>query len=241
MLVEPRRTRRGDALAVLPATEPREQFTLQRGAVTGFEPASDDAVDAPREARFTVAFTGTLSGMRDAGTLLEAVAGLVREAPEARERMRVVLAGPHDDEWPNLARSLGITDVVQLPGPLPHGATRALQHSADVLLLWKPQGEGFRTMVPGKTYEYLDSGRPVVALLPAGDEAAGLLERAGGMRLEPGDRAALQRELLARFRRWQGGERVPSARPSWLDEHRRDRLAGRLAQALDALPSRGRA
>jgi len=179
--------------------------------------------------------------MRDAGTLLEAVAGLVREAPEARASMRVVLAGPHDDEWPNLARSLGITDVVQLPGPLPHGATRALQHSADVLLLWKPQGEGFRTMVPGKTYEYLDSGRPVVALLPAGDEAAGLLERAGGTRLEPGDRAALQRELLARFRRWQDGERVASARPTGLDEHRRDRLAGRLAQALDALPSRGRA
>ena len=78
--------------------------------------------------------------MADAGTLLEAVARLLREHPEVRTSLRVVLAGPHDDEWPRRAQALGLADVVRLPGPLSHGDTRALQRAADVLLLWKPQG-----------------------------------------------------------------------------------------------------
>lgn len=204
----------------------------------GFEPVSG-AQDPPvTDARFTAVFTGTLSGMADAGTLLEAVARVLHEQPRLRPSLNVVLAGPHDDEWPRRAQALGLADVVRLPGPLSHADTRALQRSADMLLLWKPQGEGFRTMVPGKTYEYLDTGRPIVALLPAGDEAAGLVERAGGVRLEPGDIASLARTLADRIERWRAGERTVAQRPAWLDEHRRDRLAARLAEALDALPTR---
>lgn len=226
-----------DALVARVEGRPRQVLHLPNG----FEPVPEAASAPSPSTHFTVAFTGTLSGMRDAGTLLDAVDRLVRETPAARGLLRVVLAGPLDDEWPKRAHALGLDDVVHWPGPLPHAATRALQRSADVLLLWKPQGEGFRTMVPGKTYEYLDSGRPVVALLPAGDEAAGLVERAGGTRLEPGDAASLARELGARFQRWRDGERIAAARPAWLDEHRRDRLAARLAESLAALPSRGRA
>ncbi len=212
----------------------------------GFEPAAAAPVE-PDAQHFRIAFTGSLSLMEDAGTLLAAVAELLEREPSARAHLRVDLAGPYDSEWPARALALGLTDVVRLPGPLAHGESRALQRAADVLLLWKPHGEGFRTMVPGKLYEYLDSGRPVLALLPAGDEAAVLVERAGGTRLEPGDAPALARELLARYTRWRAGERVPDARPDWLGSHAREPLAGELAAALDTLvasqrsrPSAGR-
>lgn len=207
----------------------------------GFEPVHANGAAGARtdDGTFRIAFTGTLSLMEDAGTLLAAIHALVEQEPEARGRLRVDLAGPHDSEWPVRAAALGLTDIVHLPGPLAHEATRALQRAADVLLLWKPQGEGYRTMVPGKLYEYLDSGRPVIALLPAGDEAAALVERAGGTRVAPGDVPALAAELLARWRRWRAGERIPDARPEWLAEHTRARLAGVLAGALDALVQGG--
>lgn len=225
-----------DALAQRPDAPRRLQFLPN-----GFEPAPEADAPAAHPAHFTIAFTGQLSLMEDAGTLLEALRELFARDPRARDEVHVELAGPYDDTWAQRVSALGLTGIVGLPGPLPHAASRALQRRADLLMLWKPRGEGFRTMVPGKTYEYLDSGRPVVALLPAGDEAGALVTRAGHVQLSPGDRAGLVRVIAEHLARWRAGEPVASARPAWLDERRRDRLAATLAQALDALPARSRA
>jgi len=103
-------------------------------------------------------------------------------------------------------------------------------------LLWKPRG--IPTMVPGKLYEYLDAGRPLVALLEPGEEAADLVQRGGGVVVRPGDRAALAAEIERRYAAWREGGGAPAAPappPAWLAEHTRARLAARLATLLDEL------
>ena len=107
-----------------------------------------------------------------------------------------------------------------------------------MLLLWKPPG--MPTMVPGKLYEYLDAGRPLVAVLPAGDEAALLAERGGATRVDPGDRDALGRALEAVIDRRDAEGRAATSRPVWLDEHARPVLARRLAAELDAVLAEAR-
>jgi glycosyltransferase involved in cell wall biosynthesis len=201
----------------------------------GYEPDDAAVRTAPDAAHFRLAFTGTLSLMEDAGTLLEAVRQLLAANAEARRHVRVDLAGPYDLDYEDRARALGLQDVVRFTGPLAHADSRSLQRSADALLLWKPRATGYRTMVPGKLYEYLDSGRPVLGLLPAQDEAADLVRRAGGVVLPPGDPAALARELETRYMAWRQDGRAPDARPRWLDEHARPQLAGRLAGLLDEI------
>lgn len=201
----------------------------------GFEPDVPGAAPPADPDHFRLAFTGTLSLMEDAGTLLEAVHDVLARHGEARRRLRVDLAGPYDVDYEDRALALGLKGIVRFAGALPHDGSRALQRAADALLLWKPRAAGYRTMVPGKLYEYLDAGRPVIALLPAGDEAAELVRRAGGTVLPPGDRAALARELETRYMAWRAGGRVPAERPGWLDGHARPNLAGRLAGLLDGL------
>ncbi len=209
----------------------------------GFEPLAESAAPAPVAAAagetFTLVFTGTLSQMPDTETFLEAVHEVLAHRPEARRRLRARLAGPYETDLADRALALGLTGIVEFTGPLPHAATRALQRSADVLLLWKPPGAP--TMVPGKTYEYLDAGRPILGLLEPGDEAAELVRRAGGSVVPPRDRAALAAWIDARYVAWKEGARPASARPPWLEEHRRDRLAVRLADTLDRLTRKGRA
>lgn len=202
----------------------------------GFEPMSAEGAPSLRDPNaFRIAFTGQLSLMEDAGTLLAAVHQMLQREPAARGQLRVDLAGPYDDIWAARTSALGLSDVVRFPGQLAHEATRELQRTADVLVLWKPAGGRFRTMVPGKLYEYLDSGRPLVALLHAEDEAAGLVKRAGGTLLPPGDVAALANELCARWRRWRDGERTADQRAAWLGDYERASLAATLAGALDGL------
>ena len=216
-----------------PEARPRRVLHLPNG----YEPDAAPPAPAPRDGEhFTLVFTGTLSLMPDTEVLLEALHELLARRPEARRRVRARLAGPYDRDYEDRAEALGLTGIVTFTGPLAHGDARALQRAADVLLLWKPRG--YRTMVPGKVYEYLDAGVPVVALLEPEDEAGRLVGRAGGTLLPPGDRETLAAEIERRYLAWKEGARPGAPRPGWLEEHTRSRLAARLAAALDDLAAR---
>ena len=220
-----------DQLAARTDGRPRRLLHLPNG----FEPLAATAPAPADASHFTLVFTGTLSLMEDARTLLDAVARVLSADAGARAQLRVELAGPYDRDWEARAAALGLGTVVRFCGPLAHGDSRALQQAADALLLWKPHGTGYRTMVPGKLYEYLDTGRPILALLQAEDEAAALVRRAGGWVGAPGEPAALAGEIAARLARWRVSGRERDVRPDWLEAHARGALAEKLAAELDSL------
>ena len=225
-----------DMLAARADARPRAVLHLPNG----FEPSPPVAAAAHPD-EFRVVFTGSLSLMDELGTLIDAVAALLARDPGARAVLRVELLGPYVREWEARARARGLAGVVRFAGARAHAEARLAQRSADLLLLWRPRGEGYRTMVPGKLYEYLASGRPVLALMPDGDEATDLVRRAGGAVIAPGSTEALERELAARLARWRARGRTPDATPDWLGGHTREHLAGALARALDGVAAGARA
>ncbi len=211
----------------------------------GAEPAPSAPaahIDPAHADFFTLVFTGTLSQMPDTDVFLESLHDLFARRPEARRRVRAHLAGPFEGSHADRAIALGLTGIVRFTGPLAHEESRALQHRADLLLLWRPRGPGYRTMVPGKLYEYLDAGGPVLAMLDEHDEAAALVRRAGGEVVPPGDRAPMTDAIERRYLAWKDGHRARAprpARPPWLEEYTRAALAARLAGLLDGLPRGG--
>ncbi len=194
------------------------------------EPAPAPAADA---AHCTLVFSGTLAQMPDAEVCLEALHEVLAHDARARRELRVHVLGPFEQGYADRAVALGLTGIVQFEGPRPHAETRARQAAAAALLLWKPRA--MPTMVPGKLYEYLDSGRPVIALLEPADEAAALLRADVDVRVDPGDRAALAAALAATLARWRSGVHADAPRPPWLAAHTRAALSARLARELDAL------
>jgi glycosyltransferase involved in cell wall biosynthesis len=158
--------------------------------------------------------------------LLEAVERLVAEEPEVAGRIEVHLAGatPPGAHEPSYVRRHGY---------LPHVEAVALVRSADLLFLPLhdlPPDVRART-VPGKTYEYLAAGRPILAALPDGD-ARDLLAGQPHVRLcRPTDVGCLQDALRAFLRE------MPSAttqRETAL-AYERGRLAKQLASVFDSL------
>lgn len=99
--------------------------------------------------------------------LLQALEQLGTRSPELAARIELHVAGAAPLREP---AARGLVPVVQ-HGYLPHAEAISLMRSADVLFLPMhdlPPGTRART-VPGKTYEYLASGRPILAALPEGD------------------------------------------------------------------------
>ena len=80
--------------------------------------------------------------------------------------------------------------LVHRHGYLPHAEAVALMRSADLLFLPMQDAPGRAGLDPGKTYEYLAAGRPILAAVPEGD-ARDLLGEAGAHIVEPTDEAAM--------------------------------------------------
>jgi glycosyltransferase involved in cell wall biosynthesis len=212
---------------------PRPRHTVH--LPNGFEPAVSGTPSAATDPSFfRVVYTGTLARVHELDTFLDALHDLLARRPEARRRVRVQLVGPFETGYRDRAIALGLAPgIVTFEGPKTHDEARALQASADLLALWKM--DGMPATVPGKLYEYLDAGRPLVAVLDDGDEAAALVERAGAARVAPRDRAALASAIERVYAAWREHGRAPDARPAWIDGYTRAALAGRLADELDRL------
>jgi glycosyltransferase involved in cell wall biosynthesis len=100
--------------------------------------------------------------------LLEAIDRLLVERPDAASRIELVLAGVLSDA--DRSAAMG-RDYVRMLGYCNHDETVRLLRTADLLFLpMHNLPPGIRaTIVPGKTYEYLASGRPILAAVPDGD------------------------------------------------------------------------
>ena len=109
--------------------------------------------------------------------LIEAVERVRRERPELGERIEIHFAGVLSPRDLEVART---SPAARILGFVPHDESLALMRSADLLFLPMhdlPDGNARRSC-PGKTYEYIASGRPILAAVPDGD-ARDLLAAAG--------------------------------------------------------------
>jgi glycosyltransferase involved in cell wall biosynthesis len=97
---------------------------------------------------------------------------LLRERGEPAGLEAIVeLAGRRERETDEIVEASGVGSQVRHLGMLPHDQSVAFVSQADALLLpmhGLPAGARAR-MVPGKLYEYLATGRPILGLAPAGD------------------------------------------------------------------------
>jgi glycosyltransferase involved in cell wall biosynthesis len=139
--------------------------------------------------------------------LLQAVDRLLRNDPELSTILEVHLAGLLSEaDREALRQHTRHPEIVRLHGYLPHDETVALVQSAGLLFLpMHDLAAGARArIVPGKTYEYLGSGRPVLAAVPDGD-ARDLLIEAGATVCRPRDVECLERALVTNVDRFRKG------------------------------------
>ncbi|MEM1109254.1 MAG: glycosyltransferase [Planctomycetota bacterium] len=175
---------------------------------------------------------------RTALHLLRAVAQLKQNNAELYDRLSVVLVGVDDADTRAMVAASGVADRVTLTGYQPHDVSVAWVRWAEALFLpLHGLPAGHRSLiVPGKTYEYLAAGRPILAALPEGD-ARDFVERAGYRAVHPTDEAGLA-ERLAELMLAAPVEDTPSKRPSWLNDYDRQRLTERLFAFLDQVTER---
>lgn len=172
---------------------------------------------------------------RDPTALFEALAAMKATDRISSGQVRFVFRNIRDDSrYAREVARLGLEDLVEIAPRLPHSAALAEQARADALLVL--QGKGFNRQVPAKLFEYLRTGRPLLALVdPEGDTRA-LLDEVGVGECAAPDHADAIAAAVSAF--VESLDRYGSDHPRWrsapdrLAKYSRRVGAGRLAGLL---------
>jgi glycosyltransferase involved in cell wall biosynthesis len=182
---------------------------------------------------------GTVYPQRS-GRFFPTLAEFIRECPEAKSRLRVNIIGFPDVEAQRYAFDSELRDVIKIYSFMPHFETLKAMKSSRCLLLFWSDPEYSRLTVAGKLYEYLRVGRPILALDHAG-ETKELIEGANaGWVVHPEDSKNLKQVLRRIVSGCRGQDPPPPETREFVAQFRYDRLAGRLAGALEKAVTHGR-
>ena len=192
---------------------------------------------APQDGALRLVHVGSFYGPRDPAPLLDALERVLRRRAGHAPALKLRLVGAIGSRFePALAAfEVRRPGVVERRPYVPHAEALAEMCAADALLLVVGAGDGRRAEVvagtlPGKLFEYLRAGRPVLLLGdPAGD-AAELLRRHGRGWIADETRPAEIAEALAALC---DGRAPPPAPPEpRVARFERRALAGELAAFL---------
>ncbi len=206
----------------------------------GFDPADFAGATEPAAEEWTLAHTGTLPARRFPEGLVPGLIEFMRTEPAAAGSMRLHLAGSIDPDLRPVIFQPGLEPVLQDEGYLPHAESVRLLRRSHLLLLLIEDGPRAGGILTGKLFEYLASGRPILALAPEG-EAADLIRRTRAGRVVSGDDpGAVTAALREAFDAYRTGRR-PFCEPDAeaIAAFARDRLTARLAGLFDELLGRG--
>jgi glycosyltransferase involved in cell wall biosynthesis len=195
----------------------------------GPRPATDDRP-------LVLVHTGLLSGRRTISPLLAGIEHLLAARPELRPRLRVRQVGPRESVNDELVLASGLREIVTFMPPVDHRQILAEMVEADALLLLEADEPKGSLITPGKIFEYLASGRPLLALVPEGPAAALVRAAGGGEVVSPGASGHIA-EVLARW--LDHGPPATPSREAFLADYSRPALAARLASLLDSVTRDG--
>lgn len=163
----------------------REKFPSLKGKVhliwNGFDPEERvEPLPISSSGCRVLSHVGELYAGRSATPILESIERLIATNRLPAGGVRVRLIGTAEtgtlpsQEFLRRARAAGWLELV--PERIPQGEALQITRSSDSLLLLQPQST---TQVPGKLFEYIQIGRPILAFLQPNSPSERLLAQSG--------------------------------------------------------------
>ncbi len=217
---------------------PGEDAGKFRLVPNGYDPGDLEGIAPRRFDRFTVVYTGSMYGVRNPDTFLQAVGRLLAAGRLDPERVRIRFVGRFGEEVRAMFRRPEVSAVTEEAGYVPHAESVAEILGAHALLLVVDDVAGSEGIVPGKVFEYIGARRPVLALAPEGAVADLVRGTGAGTVLDRHDVGAIAEAVAGLYEEWTrtGTTRFPGDDDAVRRLSRRERtrdLAGVFEEVLE--------
>jgi glycosyltransferase involved in cell wall biosynthesis len=174
---------------------------------------------------------------RSHAVLLDATERWCAQRPDIRKDLEIVFAGKTSAEDQGLAQRSSLSPQIRFTGYVSHAESLQLIRTADLLFLPMhnlPPGRRSR-IVPGKAYEYMASGRPILAAVPDGDARDFLSQTGTSFICRPDDALGMIQILDRVYAAWKSGRSIITPDLTFIAQFERRKLALALAAGFNLL------
>ncbi len=184
---------------------------------------------------FAMTYAGSLYGSRSLQPVVRAMEELGREGQLPLERVRLRVLGVHSEKIQPKLPCPDVPPWIENCGVVSHAEALSYLLGSTVNVLVDVRYEGLNVTTPGKLYEYLASGRPVLVLSPEGVTADLVREARAGWVVRPDDPRDLRETIARIYDDWAHGRPMPRPSPDVTAQYDRGRTTVRLAELLQAI------
>jgi glycosyltransferase involved in cell wall biosynthesis len=196
----------------------------------GYDTASVPAQQL--DTNFTLAHIGSFLSERNPQILWTALQELLIEIPSFKANLEIKLIGAISQEVLTSINEYALDSYLNNLGYVSHSEAIAHQKKSQVLLLIEIDSEDTRSIIPGKLFEYMVSGRPVIAIGPKNSDFAEIItETNSGVFFDYAEKEKLKQVIITYYNHYLVGEL--KANGVGLQQYSRENLTKQLVQLLN--------
>lgn len=186
------------------------------------------------DSKFRVTYSGAFYVGRSPKTMLEAARAAIEQTPEMAKHLELMFVGVLQKDYHNMIRKYGLSDNVVEKGYVEHRESVGLLLASDVL--WMTMSDDISA--PGKLYEYVGTGKPILGLVPKGSLAERMLQDYGASTVvAPNDVKQLTFKLTDLYCKWKSGTLNAQPDADFIKSFDRRELTREMARQLSLIAS----
>lgn len=200
----------------------------------GFDEQDFEFEATPNPDEFSLAHIGSLNKDRNPPVLWEALKELCSEVEGFKDKLVVRFVGNTDLSVKTALEANGLTKNADFQSYMPHKEVLRTLKASQVPLLLLNDTPNVMGVVPGKLFEYLAAGRPILAIGPTkGDSARIIRETEAGPVCNFTDKAAMKDAIKGLFEKFRTGTLDGTSKD--ISPYSRRGVTGQMAEVLNGL------
>ena len=168
---------------------------------------TENVVKQAMDTKFSLAHIGSFLSDRNPQLLWESLVELISEIPDFGSHLEIKLIGAVSQEVLETIAQFGLNPYLNNLGYVSHSEAIAHQRKSQVLLLIEINSEDTKSIIPGKLFEYMVSGRPIVAIGPHDSDFAEIITNTNtGVFFDYSEKMKLKSVLLGFYNQFLEGK-----------------------------------
>jgi len=205
----------------------------------GFDPDDFKKRGIPKSGdKFTITYSGSFYATVTPKHFLAAVRKLLDKEPKLAKEIKLVFLGMFGKQNKRIVTKLRLWEVVDIRGYVSHSESIVGLLDSDLLWLTLGESKGAGAVTPSKLFEYIATGKPILACVPEGAAAQIVRSTGNGTVVPPDDVRAIEKAILSYYTRYREGK-LGRTDPKVIQKYDRQRLTGELARLFNEVLSIG--